>query len=89
MKRICITLAGLSLTAVAMGGCASRAVEARLDNTRYNVPAMSTTEGQPMMAHLGAGDQLGSAIFVQYLASIQTDQAEHFATGTLDAPETD
>ena len=87
MKRMCITLAALGLAALALGGCASHAVQASLNDPSYSPPAASPAFGEPALAHLGAGDQLGNAIFVRYLASLRQDDGSRFATGSSDAPD--
>jgi hypothetical protein len=89
MKRICMILAGLGFTVLATGGCASRPVHARFDETPADTLATSSIDDPAAPAQLGAGDQLGSTIYVRYLASIREDQGERYATGASDAPETD
>lgn len=90
MKRMTLTIAGLTLLFV--GGCATT------ESTETSMPEVALTQFSPAtetsydgsgIFHLGAGDELGREIFVNYLASLHTPTDEYYATGSNPDPQED
>lgn len=90
MKRMTLTIAGLTL--LVAGGCSTT------QSAHTSKPEVAMTQFSPLtetnydgsgIFHLGAGDELGREIFVNYLASLHTPTDEYYATGSNPDPQED
>ena len=77
--------------AVFFAGCSSTTTVPGHAQDRIALAQFSPEDGSEYsetgVFHLGAGDELGREIFVQYLTYLNTDSSEYYTTGQDFAPD--